>query len=101
MLSLRGDRRGPLDLDALGATLSVRRRRGGERLRPVRGGARRALKSLLQEARVPLAERSRMPLVYAGERLIAVADRWLDESVQATAASTRRARLTWTPPPHA
>jgi tRNA(Ile)-lysidine synthase len=99
-LSLQGDRRGPLDLDALGARLSVRRRRGGERLRPVRGGARRALKSLLQEARVPLAERARMPLVFAGEHLIAVADRWLDESVQATAASTRRARLTWTPPPH-
>jgi tRNA(Ile)-lysidine synthase len=99
-LALESDVRGPLDLDALGATLSIRLRRGGERLRPVRGGARRTLKSLLQEAHVPLAERARLPLVYADERLIAVADRWLDESVQAQASSTRRARLVWTPAPH-
>ena len=94
-LSLQDDARGPLDLDALAATLIVRARRGGERLRPVRGGARRVLKSLLQEARVPLEERARMPLVYAGRRLVAVADRWLDESVQASSASRRRARLVW------
>jgi tRNA(Ile)-lysidine synthase len=94
-LSLEEDARGPLDLDALARTLAVRPRRGGERLRPVRGGARRALKSLLQEARVPLEERARMPLVYAGRRLVAVADRWLDESVQASPASKRRARLMW------
>jgi tRNA(Ile)-lysidine synthase len=94
-LSLEEDAHGPLDLDALAATLAVRRRRGGERLRPVRGGARRALKSLLQEARVPLEERARLPLVYAGARLVAVADRWLDESVQARPASRRRARLVW------
>ena len=36
-----------------------------------------------------------MPLVYAGRRLVAVADRWLDESVQASPASKRRARLMW------
>jgi len=96
-LSLEEDARGPLDLDALAATLAVRARRGGERLRPVRGGAHRALKSLLQEARVPLAERARLPLVYAGSRLVAVADRWLDESVQAGPASAHRARLVWSP----
>jgi tRNA(Ile)-lysidine synthase len=94
-LALRRDVRGPLDLDALAATLVVRARRGGERLRPLRGGSRRTLKSLLQEARVPLEERARMPLVYAGARLVAVADRWLDASVQASPASTRRARLVW------
>jgi tRNA(Ile)-lysidine synthase len=94
-LAVRQDARGPLDLDALAATLVVRTRRGGERLRPVRGGSRRTLKSLLQEARVPLEERARLPLVYAGARLVAVADRWLDASVQASAASRHRARLVW------
>jgi tRNA(Ile)-lysidine synthase len=94
-LALRQDARGPLDLDALAATLLVRTRRGGERLHPVRGGSRRTLKSLLQEARVPLEERARLPLVYAGARLVAVADRWLDASVQASAASRHRARLVW------
>ena len=97
-LTLRREARGPLDLEALealGPTLTVRARRGGERLRATRGGARRTLKNLLQEARVPLAERSRLPLIFAGERLIAVAGLWVDESVQASAASTRRARLLW------
>jgi len=94
-LTLKRDARGPLDLDALPATLIIRARRGGERLRPLRGGRHRALKSLLQEARVPVAQRARLPLIFAAERLIAVADLWLDESVQASAASRRRARLIW------
>jgi tRNA(Ile)-lysidine synthase len=94
-LTLKHDARGPLDLAALPATLTVRARRGGERLRPVRGGPRRALKSLLQEARVPVGERARLPLIFAAGTLIAVADLWLDESVQASAASRRRARLIW------
>ena len=53
--ALSADAHGPLDLDALAPLLSVRVRRGGERLRPRRGGPRRTLKGLLQEARVPLA----------------------------------------------
>jgi tRNA(Ile)-lysidine synthase len=95
-LSLRRDARGPIDLDALGARLELRARRGGERLRPVRGGPRRALKKLLQEARVPPAQRAHLPLVFDGERLIAAADLWLDESVQARPGSPHRARLVWT-----
>jgi tRNA(Ile)-lysidine synthase len=94
-LTLKHDARGPLDLETLPATLTIRARRGGERLRPVRGGPRRALKGLLQEARVPVAERARLPLIFAAETLIAVADLWLDESVQASAASRQRARLIW------
>ena len=94
-LTLKRDARGPLDLDALPAMLTIRARRGGERLRPVRAGPRRALKSLLQEAHVPVAERARLPLIFAAETLIAVAGLWLDESVQASAASRRRARLIW------
>ena len=94
-LVLEPDARGPLDLDALGPTLVLRERRGGERLRPVRGGPRRTLKQLLQEARVPPARRAQLPLLFDGGRLIGVADLWLDESVQAHAASRRRARLLW------
>jgi tRNA(Ile)-lysidine synthase len=94
-LVLRRDARGPLDLDALAPTLTVRARRGGERLRPVRGGPRRTLKGLLQEARVPVHQRAYLPLIFAGEHLIAAADLWLDESVQAREGSTRRGRLVW------
>jgi tRNA(Ile)-lysidine synthase len=97
-LTLRSDARGPLDLDALAPSLGVRTRRGGERLRPVRGGPRRTLKSLLQQARLPPAQRAHLPLIFAGERLIAAADLWLDESVQAHAGSARRGRLVWRAP---
>jgi tRNA(Ile)-lysidine synthase len=94
-LVLRSDPRGPLDLDALGPTLVLCARRGGERLRPVPGGPRRSLKQLLQEARVPVARRAQLPLLFDRGRLIGVADLWLDESVQARGASRRRARLLW------
>ncbi|MBV8911035.1 MAG: tRNA lysidine(34) synthetase TilS, partial [Gammaproteobacteria bacterium] len=97
-LRLVREARGPLDLEALealGSVLTVRPRQGGERLRPGRGAARRTLKNLLQEARVPLALRMRLPLIFAGDRLIAVAGLWVDEAVQASAASAQRARLLW------
>src|SRR3984885_10341043 len=95
-LALQHDARGPLDLDALPPRLLLRPRRGGERLRPGRGPPPGALKTLLQEAGVPPAQRRSLPLVFAGEQLLAVADLWLDESVQAGPASRRRARLRWT-----
>lgn len=99
-LELTPDERGPVDLGALPGRLTIRWRRGGERLVPHRGGPRRAVKSLLQEARVPLEDRGRLPLIFAGSRLVAVADLWLDESVQAAAstAPAERGRLAWIRP---
>jgi tRNA(Ile)-lysidine synthase len=96
-LSLKPDRNGPLDLSQLPDTLTIRTRQGGERLRPKAGGRAKTLKSLLQEARIPLSERANLPLIYAGAQLIAVGDRWLDASVQATGSGTpHRGRLRWT-----
>ena len=100
VLEVRREAHGPLDLDALGALVTVRWRRGGERLRPRPGGSRRALKSLLQEARVPPLERTRLPLLFRDERLVAAADLWLDESVRAHRGARRRARLIWKKAPH-
>ena len=131
-LELQPDARGPVDLDALPHPLTIRWRRGGERLSPRRGGPRRALKNLLQESHVPLSDRPRLPLLFSpapaaaagaasssatlsratssgaesfgaashGERLLAVADLLLDETVQATPTSRRRARLRWKKSPH-
>jgi tRNA(Ile)-lysidine synthetase-like protein len=102
-LELEPDDRGPIDLDALPEILTIRWRGGGERLSPRRGGARRSLKNLLQEAHVPVAERPRVPLLFSvtpdGAQLIAVADLLIDASVQATPATRRRARLRWTRAP--
>jgi tRNA(Ile)-lysidine synthetase-like protein len=108
-LELEPDPRGPLDLDSLPPTLTIRWRIGGERLTPRPGGPRRALKNLLQESHVPVPERADLPLLYSTisadatsaaalfseERLLAVADLLLDETVQATPATRRRARLRW------
>ena len=96
-LELRPDPHGPVDLDVLPESVSIRWREGGERIRPRRGGPRRALKSLLQEARLPLALRASVPLIFDGDTLLAVGELWLDESIQATAAAPHRARLLWSP----
>ena len=97
-IELRADAHGPVNLAALPARLTIRWRRGGERLAIAPGRPRRALKSLLRESRLPPAQRARLPLVYGAARLLAVADLWLDESVQAHRATRRRARLVWTSP---
>ena len=62
--------------------LTVRRAQRRRAAAPGRGGPRRTLKSLLQEAHVPVGERARLPLLFAGDTLLAVAD----------CGSTRRSR---------
>jgi tRNA(Ile)-lysidine synthase len=94
-LVIEPDPHGPIDLDALPNELIIRARRGGERLRPRRGGRTRTLKALLQETHTPLAERATIPLVFANDQLIAVADRWLDDSIQARDTTRERGRIRW------
>lgn len=94
-LELAPDPHGPIDLDALPESLRVRRRRGGERLRLTPTGPRRLLKSLLQEGRVPRAERARIPLVWSGDQLLAAGDLWVDAAFRADAGRQRRGRLIW------
>ena len=54
------------------APVTVRLRRGGERLQPDCGGPRRTLKNLFQERGVPPWSRERLPLLYCGEELVSV-----------------------------
>lgn len=54
------------------APISLRLRKGGERLRPDLHRPRRALKNLFQERGVPPWRRDRLPLVYCGEELVSV-----------------------------
>ena len=93
-LELKPDPHGPIDLDVIPELVTVRHRQGGERLRPRRGGPRRSLKSLLQESHLPIAQRSRLPLVFSGVTLLAVGSLWVDESIQVTPGTRRRGRLT-------
>lgn len=94
-LALEADKRGPIDLDLLPPELYVRWRSGGERLRPRTAGRTRTLKGLLQESHLAPSDRARLPLLYAGTRLIAVADLWADASIHAQPRSPRRARILW------
>jgi tRNA(Ile)-lysidine synthase len=56
--------------------LEVRLRRGGERIKPAGDPHTRELRALFQQARIPPWLRVRCPLIYAGDELVAVADRW-------------------------
>jgi tRNA(Ile)-lysidine synthase len=94
-LELQEAARGPIDVDALPAELTIRWRTGGERLRPRRGGPSKSLKNLLQSTRVPHVERARVPLMFHADRLLAVGDFWSDATIQADESARRRARIVW------
>lgn len=54
----------------------VRLRQGGERIRPSGDRHTRELRDLFQQAGMPPWQRAACPLIYAGDELLAVADRW-------------------------
>ncbi len=66
-----------------GDGLTVRPRVGGEEIQPQGQSHTRKLKKLLQEAGVVPWMRDRLPLLYSGERLVAVGDLWLAEDAVA------------------
>jgi tRNA(Ile)-lysidine synthase len=72
---------GTLSLSPSSARLSeplrVRWRRGGERIKPVGDAHTRELRDLFQQAGLPPWQRSLVPLIDAGNELVAVADRWV------------------------
>jgi tRNA(Ile)-lysidine synthase len=70
------------------AGLQVRFRTGGERLRPAGQLHRRDLKVLLQEQGVVPWMRRHLPLLFAGENLVAVADLWIAAEHLATPGET-------------
>jgi tRNA(Ile)-lysidine synthase len=60
----------------LAQPLQVRLRRGGERIKPDGDAHTRELRDLFQDARLPPWQRQVCPLLFAGDELVAVADRW-------------------------
>ena len=68
---------GGLRADCVGNGLQVRFRTGGERLRPHGRRETQQLKKLLQSAGVLPWMRGQLPLLYAGDALVAVADLWV------------------------
>jgi tRNA(Ile)-lysidine synthase len=69
---------GGIDMRRLPRTLTVRRRAGGEVLKPAATARTRSVQHLCQSQGVLPWMRDALPLVFAGEALVAVADQWLD-----------------------
>ncbi|MGH8756072.1 MAG: tRNA lysidine(34) synthetase TilS, partial [Burkholderiales bacterium] len=65
--------------------VTIRVRRGGEKLRPDCKRPTRSLKDLLQESKIAPWERSRLPLLFSGERLVCVPGIGIDCDFQARA----------------
>ncbi len=93
-LGLIADRHGDVDLATLPVPLRVDFRRGGERLQAAHG--RVALKDLLQLQDIAPWQRSAVPLLFFGSRIVAVADFWLADTFRVGAgAAGPRGRLRW------
>ena len=80
-----------LSAEIVGQGLRLDVRQGGEEFRPNGQGHTRKLKKLLQEEGVVPWMRDRVPLVYAGDHLVAVGDLW----IAAGAASSPGVGLHW------
>jgi tRNA(Ile)-lysidine synthase len=68
-----------------GGVVTIRLRRGGERLQPNCRRPRRSLKNLLQEARMPPWQREYIPLIFCGGKLVWAARIGVDCAFQAAA----------------
>ncbi len=98
VIALLPDALGEIAVSALPCPLRVCFRRGGERL--AQAGGHLALKDLLQQRGIEPWLRAAVPLLASGQRILAVADLWLDVGIQAHAPRSTgpRARLRWRPP---
>jgi tRNA(Ile)-lysidine synthase len=91
-LPTRGEGLRAVDCERLFVT--VRFRQGGETCKLAAGGPTRTLKHLFQENGVPPWLRDRIPLIYLGDTLAAIADRWICQPFAAT-GDEQAVRLVW------
>ncbi len=83
-----------LSVERLPKSLSVRFRQGGETLKAAGEAHHRSLKKRLQEAKILPWWRGRLPIVYAGDRLVAVGDLWVNAEL-AAGESELGMRIVW------
>jgi tRNA(Ile)-lysidine synthase len=69
---------GGIAAEGLPPVVTVRRRDGGETLKPARSAKTQTVQHLCQSQGVLPWMRDALPLVFAGDELIAVADLWVD-----------------------
>ncbi len=78
-----------LDADALPGPLAVRRRREGDRFRPLGAPGESKLKSFLINHKVPRPVRDRIPLVVAGDKIAWVVGYQIDDRFKVTPRTRR------------
>ncbi len=76
-LALSPDIDGGISPDLASAGLQIRYRHGGEEIRPAGHDCTHKLKKLLQQEGIVPWMRERLPLLYSGDDLVAVADLWI------------------------
>jgi tRNA(Ile)-lysidine synthase len=79
-----------LSAATLARGLSVRMRCGGEQIKPAGQAHTKKLKKLLQDEGVVPWMRDRLPLVFAGDELVAVADLWVAAGATSEPGTTVR-----------
>lgn len=90
-------RDGVLDREALGAELTVRTWRPGDRVRPLGLDGTKSLQDLFTDRRVPRAQRATVPVVAAGEEIVWVAGVATAERFKVTDATRTAVRLSTAP----
>jgi tRNA(Ile)-lysidine synthase len=89
---------GGIAADALPSVVIVRGREGGETLKPARSAKTQTVQHLCQSHGVLPWMRDALPLVFAGDELIAVADLWL-EARWCAAPDAPGLKVTWSNAP--
>ncbi len=82
-------RHADFDLDRLDGEVVVRRRRPGDRLRPVGLGGSKKVQDILVDRKVPRWERDAVPVVAGGGRVLWLVGHAVDEQARASTASRR------------
>jgi tRNA(Ile)-lysidine synthase len=76
--------------------LQIKPRTGGERCQPAGEAHNRDLKAIYQQLGIPPWERQRLPLIYSGDKLIAIADRVICKTARAAENETGY-KIIWKP----
>lgn len=83
-----------LRIEGFSGELIVRYREGGERAHPAGRAHSQTLKKLLQEYQLEPWFRSRIPLIYCGDALIAVGDLWLQHGAAVACGLPENTQIT-------
>ena len=83
-----------VDADKLDVTLEVRKRRAGDRMRPL-GTGEKKVKDILIDKKIPRDLRDNLPLVVCNGKIVWLAGVALSDEFKVTAETKRIARLTF------